>query len=229
LLQILYTPQAILSILTANAFAQRANHTNIAAIVHVASWIFQILGHKFAEGRSPALLDNPVNGSFLSCLIRKHTDPRSQRLFLPPSSFIWKYFSNLVTNQLCTSNLRTMSVWKLPSLERLKVTRNAPLKSERIETGLSMSSTEFHIVACTSYMYTRILNVPSPRLSLCAIALLQSKLSFLRCSSYGSLARFVALSFSARSTGLNPQDCPEGQALALQLALRTLRSTLRQL
>ncbi|KAI0284976.1 hypothetical protein BGY98DRAFT_1087296 [Russula aff. rugulosa BPL654] len=61
---ILYTPQAILSILTANAFAQRANHTNIAAIVHVASWIFQILGHKFAEGRSPALLDNPVNAMY---------------------------------------------------------------------------------------------------------------------------------------------------------------------
>lgn len=74
LLQFLYTPQAILSILTANAFAQRANHTNIGLIVHVGSWIAQILGHKFAEGRSPALLDNPVNGSSLSCLIRKHTD-----------------------------------------------------------------------------------------------------------------------------------------------------------
>ncbi|KAN0127009.1 Protein of unknown function (DUF962) domain containing protein [Russula decolorans] len=62
----LYTPQAILSILTANAFAQRANHTNIALIVHVASWVAQILGHKFAEGRSPALLDNPVNALILA-------------------------------------------------------------------------------------------------------------------------------------------------------------------
>jgi uncharacterized membrane protein YGL010W len=70
MLQFLYTPQAILSILTANAFAQRANHTNIAIIVHVASWVAQILAHKFAEGRSPALLDNPVNGSSLSRLIR---------------------------------------------------------------------------------------------------------------------------------------------------------------
>jgi uncharacterized membrane protein YGL010W len=63
---LLYTPQAILSVLTANAFAQRADHIKIALIVHVASWVVQIGGHKFAEGRSPALLDNPVNALILA-------------------------------------------------------------------------------------------------------------------------------------------------------------------
>jgi hypothetical protein len=46
---------------------------------------------------------------------------------------------------------------------------------------------------------------------------------------FQSLVRFVALLFLARTTGLNLQDCPEGQALALQLALRTPRSARRQL
>jgi len=63
---VLYTPQAILSILAANAFAQRADHTNIGLIVQVVSWVAQIAAHKFAEGRSPALLDNPVNALVLA-------------------------------------------------------------------------------------------------------------------------------------------------------------------
>jgi len=52
--------------LTANAFAQRADHTIIGLVVHVASWVAQIVAHKFAEGRSPALLDNPVNALVLA-------------------------------------------------------------------------------------------------------------------------------------------------------------------
>jgi hypothetical protein len=76
---------------------------------------FELVFLPRTEGRSPALLDNPVNGSSLSRLIRKHTDPRSQRLSLPPSSFILNYFSNLATNQLCTGNFRTTSAWKLPN------------------------------------------------------------------------------------------------------------------
>ncbi len=83
MLQFLYTPQAILSILTANAFTQRPDHTKIALIVQVASWVAQIAGHKFAEGRSPALLDNPVNGSSLSRLIKKHADPVSALILAP--------------------------------------------------------------------------------------------------------------------------------------------------
>lgn len=65
--QVLYTPQAILSILTANAFAQRPDHLNIALMVHVACWIAQFIGHGIAEGRSPALLDNLVGGTDFSC------------------------------------------------------------------------------------------------------------------------------------------------------------------
>jgi 2-hydroxy fatty acid dioxygenase len=65
--QLLYTPQAILSILTANAFAQRPDHMNIALMVNVACWIAQFIGHGFAEGRSPALLDNLVGGTDFSC------------------------------------------------------------------------------------------------------------------------------------------------------------------
>ncbi|KAI0003047.1 DUF962-domain-containing protein [Russula compacta] len=63
---LLYTPQAILSILTANAFAQRADHQHIALIVHVACWVAQLIGHGFAEGRSPALLDNIVGALVLA-------------------------------------------------------------------------------------------------------------------------------------------------------------------
>jgi hypothetical protein len=46
-----------------------------------------------------------------------------------------------------------MSVWKLPDLERLKVTRNAPQKSERIETGQSIFPFEFQqsrLLLCTT-------------------------------------------------------------------------------
>ena len=68
LFQLLYTPQAILSVLTASAFAQRADHLNIALVVHVACWIAQFVGHGIYEGRSPALLDNIVGGSDLTRL-----------------------------------------------------------------------------------------------------------------------------------------------------------------
>jgi len=63
---LLYTPQAILSILTANAFAQRPDHLSTALIVHIACWVAQFIGHGFAEGRSPALLDNLVGALVLA-------------------------------------------------------------------------------------------------------------------------------------------------------------------
>jgi len=63
---LLYTPQAILSVLTANAFAQRADHQKIALIVHVVCWVAQFIGHGFAEGRSPALLDNLLGAIVLA-------------------------------------------------------------------------------------------------------------------------------------------------------------------
>jgi 2-hydroxy fatty acid dioxygenase len=52
-----------LSILTANAFAQRADHLQVALLVQAASWIAQFIGHGFAEGRAPALLDNLLGGN----------------------------------------------------------------------------------------------------------------------------------------------------------------------
>ncbi|KAH9963126.1 hypothetical protein BC827DRAFT_1129281 [Russula dissimulans] len=63
---LLYTPQAILSVLAANAFAQRADHQSVALIVHAACWIAQFIGHGFAEGRAPALLDNIVGALVLA-------------------------------------------------------------------------------------------------------------------------------------------------------------------
>jgi uncharacterized membrane protein YGL010W len=63
---LLYTPQAILSVLTASAFAQRADHLNIALWVQVACWIAQFVGHGVYEGRSPALLDNIVGALVLA-------------------------------------------------------------------------------------------------------------------------------------------------------------------
>ncbi|KAF8268267.1 hypothetical protein EI94DRAFT_1771639 [Lactarius quietus] len=63
---LLYTPQAILSVLTANAFAQRDDHLKIALIVHVACWIAQFIGHGVYEGRAPALLDNIVGALVLA-------------------------------------------------------------------------------------------------------------------------------------------------------------------
>jgi len=52
--------------LTANAFAQRADHQNIALIVHVACWVAQFIGHGFAEGRAPALIDNILGAVVLA-------------------------------------------------------------------------------------------------------------------------------------------------------------------
>jgi uncharacterized membrane protein YGL010W len=63
---LLYTPQAILSVLTANAFAQRPDHLKEALVVHVACWIAQFVGHGVYEGRSPALLDNLVGALVLA-------------------------------------------------------------------------------------------------------------------------------------------------------------------
>lgn len=48
---------------TATSFLKNNPHANrIAIIVHIISWIFQFLGHGFAEKRSPKLLDNVVQG-----------------------------------------------------------------------------------------------------------------------------------------------------------------------
>lgn len=61
--QLLYLPQATLSLLTATAFAHRGDAVQIAAAVHALCWIAQFLGHGLAEKRAPALLDNLLGGT----------------------------------------------------------------------------------------------------------------------------------------------------------------------
>lgn len=49
---------------TATCFLNtNANANKIALGIHIVSWIFQFLGHGFAEKRSPKLLDNVVQGN----------------------------------------------------------------------------------------------------------------------------------------------------------------------
>ena len=78
LFQLLYTPQAIFSVLTASAFAQRVDHFNIALVVHAACWIAQFIGHGIYEGRSPALLDNIVGGNDPSRYARRDSTDSSR-------------------------------------------------------------------------------------------------------------------------------------------------------
>ncbi|KAI0046878.1 DUF962-domain-containing protein [Auriscalpium vulgare] len=56
----LYTPQWILSTLSAAAFSKTGDHLIVAAVAHGVAWIAQFIGHGVAEGRAPgpALLDN---------------------------------------------------------------------------------------------------------------------------------------------------------------------------
>ncbi|KAJ3734391.1 hypothetical protein DFJ43DRAFT_993419 [Lentinula guzmanii] len=63
---LLYAPQFILSLLTATAFAQRADHLTVAIAMQTCSWIAQFLGHGVAEKRAPALLDNLIGAIVLA-------------------------------------------------------------------------------------------------------------------------------------------------------------------
>ncbi|KZT63001.1 DUF962-domain-containing protein [Calocera cornea HHB12733] len=63
---LLITPQWVLIYLTACAFAHRPHAMAIGAAVNIVSWIFQIIGHRAAEGRSPALLDNLLGAIVLA-------------------------------------------------------------------------------------------------------------------------------------------------------------------
>jgi uncharacterized membrane protein YGL010W len=47
-----------------STYGMTANY--IAIAIHVASWIFQFVGHLAFEGRAPALLDNLVQAFFLA-------------------------------------------------------------------------------------------------------------------------------------------------------------------
>ena len=63
----------ILSVLSATAFCERADYKAVALTVNVLSWIAQFVGHGFAEGRAPALLDNLLGGKIPLCTT--HTQP----------------------------------------------------------------------------------------------------------------------------------------------------------
>lgn len=52
----------MLSLLTANAFAQRPDYLTIAVTTQAVCWIAQFIGHGVAEKRAPALLDNIAGG-----------------------------------------------------------------------------------------------------------------------------------------------------------------------
>ncbi|KAJ7781548.1 hypothetical protein B0H16DRAFT_1710746 [Mycena metata] len=63
---LLYTPQMVLSLLTATAYARTPAHITQAIILHVVCWIAQFLGHGLAEKRAPALLDNLLGAVVLA-------------------------------------------------------------------------------------------------------------------------------------------------------------------
>ncbi|KAF8843162.1 DUF962-domain-containing protein [Paxillus ammoniavirescens] len=63
---LLYTPQLVLSLLTATAYSYRPDSIRNAIIVQVISWVAQFLGHGLAEGRAPALLDNILGAVVLA-------------------------------------------------------------------------------------------------------------------------------------------------------------------
>ena len=63
---LLYTPQFILSTLSATAYAHNPEALKIAGALHAFSWIMQFIGHGVAEGRAPALLDNLLGAVVLA-------------------------------------------------------------------------------------------------------------------------------------------------------------------
>ncbi|KAF9468884.1 hypothetical protein BDZ94DRAFT_1244830 [Collybia nuda] len=61
-----YTPQMILSLLTATAYSKGSGNVSNAGILHALSWIAQFLGHGLAEKRAPALVDNLLGAVVLA-------------------------------------------------------------------------------------------------------------------------------------------------------------------
>ncbi|KAJ3511516.1 hypothetical protein NLJ89_g4055 [Agrocybe chaxingu] len=63
---LLYTPQMLVTLLTATAYSYKPDHVSVAGAVHAICWIAQFIGHGFAEGRAPALLDNLLGAVVLA-------------------------------------------------------------------------------------------------------------------------------------------------------------------
>jgi uncharacterized membrane protein YGL010W len=62
----LYTPQMVLSVLTATSYATKQGAVSKALVLHLISWIAQFIGHGVAEKRAPALLDNLLGAVVLA-------------------------------------------------------------------------------------------------------------------------------------------------------------------
>ena len=67
----------ILTVLSATAFSERENYLVVAWGIHIFSWVAQLIGHGFAEGRAPAFLDNLLGGGSLLILF----DPLNIQFF----------------------------------------------------------------------------------------------------------------------------------------------------
>ncbi|OJT10541.1 hypothetical protein TRAPUB_12979 [Trametes pubescens] len=63
---LIYTPEWLVIGLNAAAYARKPDGLKNALLLHVASWVAQFSGHFFAEGRSPALLDNLLGALVLA-------------------------------------------------------------------------------------------------------------------------------------------------------------------
>ncbi|KAJ7276145.1 hypothetical protein B0H12DRAFT_1083801 [Mycena haematopus] len=63
---LLYTPQMILTLLSATAYSHSAGHISQATILHAFCWVAQFIGHGVAEKRAPALLDNVLGAVVLA-------------------------------------------------------------------------------------------------------------------------------------------------------------------
>ncbi|KAI0637901.1 hypothetical protein C8Q77DRAFT_1047256 [Trametes polyzona] len=63
---LLYTPEWLLIGFSSAAYAYKPGAIQLAATIHIISWLAQFSGHFFAEGRSPALLDNLLGALVLA-------------------------------------------------------------------------------------------------------------------------------------------------------------------
>jgi len=63
---LIYLPEFLLSLATAQSFVHRPHGLQYATAVHAASWVMQFIGHGKFEGRQPALLDNIVGALVLA-------------------------------------------------------------------------------------------------------------------------------------------------------------------
>lgn len=63
-----HLPLAVVTLLTATAFASKPGSAWIAGAIHVSCWLAQFYGHGVHEGRAPALLDNLLGALVLAPL-----------------------------------------------------------------------------------------------------------------------------------------------------------------